>query len=546
MPDLKDIILGNVAVERGVVDRNALGELQRQQKESGLPLGQVMLRAGLITGPRLIELMKLVNVTISHLDGGMEVGVEEASETITHPPAFAGRPADPPPDPNVIPVAPVVGGARPQRPGIPTPRPVPAGIPSPLGENTPPIARPAAAAGPASRAVARGPASAPGIPGRKPPTEAMVPPKPKTEAFVPPKPKTEALTPAKPKTEAFVANFAPDPETKPSSMPALRPRTEVFDAKRAAEARTKTEAFRAQVGGGHVAASPEPVQGTFGESVGGGKKRKDATRLYAQVDLPGETPAGKVADDPHKPISLPPAVKSRQGGMATPAGVLPPSQVDRETGPIPSPLDDSKIIPAKGEFEMPPGAAAETSQKPSSRPPAPRPVSKPPMARPSRAPSTSAGIPGGPATGRLTSPEDSGFVTKSDLPDFEVRLEGGKAKVLPPPKEPARPASKGTSRAPLPGKGSGLRPPLKAGDAGRKPEGAAKDGKPAEEEPKKRGKGLLITLLTILLLILGGGGALYHFKKVTLNDFRNIDKAFKQAPELLRESPKLVKEWFRK
>ena len=57
MPDLKDIILGNIAVERGLVPRESLAELQRQQRDTGLPLGQVMLRAGVVNGPRLIELI---------------------------------------------------------------------------------------------------------------------------------------------------------------------------------------------------------------------------------------------------------------------------------------------------------------------------------------------------------------------------------------------------------------------------------------------------------------------------------------------------------
>src|SRR3989304_5171581 len=110
MPELKDIILGNVAVERGIVTRETLAELQNKQRDTGLPLGQVMLRAGIVTGPRLIELMKLVNVTIEHLDGGLEVGIDEA-EAATGP-TMVVRSAEPvldPIQPGVIPVAPVYG-----------------------------------------------------------------------------------------------------------------------------------------------------------------------------------------------------------------------------------------------------------------------------------------------------------------------------------------------------------------------------------------------------------------------------------------------------
>ena len=125
MPELKDIILGNVAVERGLVSRDTLSDLQKQQRETGLPLGQVMLRAGVVSGPRLIELMKLVNVTIQHLDGGMEVGIDDADAGGSAAPAAQvnKQPAPVPAREDEIPVVPVYGSGGQQKPAAAVPRP---------------------------------------------------------------------------------------------------------------------------------------------------------------------------------------------------------------------------------------------------------------------------------------------------------------------------------------------------------------------------------------------------------------------------------------
>ncbi|KAF0239758.1 MAG: formin, partial [Planctomycetota bacterium] len=403
MPDLKDIILGNIAVERGLVERQKLLDLQKQQRDSGLPLGQVMLRAGLVNGPKLIELMKLVSVTIEHLDGGLEVGADSADAV--GPPGLlvgaANEPSRPPRDRNEIPVVPAVGGNQspPRAPaprsgaapaaaafspggpraGVSTPKPMPssgltddsvgtktpAPVPSPFEQApkpVPPPAKPRTDRFEPSRGAAGAPSSSGGY-------------KPKTEAFDfgrvdPLKPRHEATTGAaasaqRPKSGIILPG-------RPATAP-QKPPTDRFEAARAG-GRTPSEAFRVELAAKEKTSDVPQVQGAFGQSVTpDGPKKKDNTRLYTPVDIPKATPAGKLPaeapapGDASSPISVPPALRENLAGMkegeSTLAGRL-PAGIDADSKPLASPLDDSKLIPPGAPpFEMPPGGEAASAPK---------------------------------------------------------------------------------------------------------------------------------------------------------------------------------------
>ncbi|MEK7466952.1 MAG: hypothetical protein AAB074_06000 [Planctomycetota bacterium] len=580
MPDLKDIILGNIAVERGLVERPALLELQKQQRDTGLPLGQVMLRAGLVNGPKLIELMKLVSVTIEHLDGGLEVGAD--SVEAPGPPGLlvgaANEPSRAPRDRNEIPVVPAVGGtSQPQRPqaprtgaipaaasgspggargGNPTPKPMPspgladdgvgtktpAPVPSPFEQTprpVPPSAKPRTGRFDAGRAIGGNPASAAGY-------------KPKTEAF-----DFGKVDASKPRD--FAAGGAPSAQ-KPKSgkfenAPA-KPPTNRFDAARAG-GRTPSEAFRVELAERDKKSDVPQVQGAFGQSVTQeGAKKKDNTRLYTPVDIPKATPAGKLPPEPSAPgdssmpkddrISVPPGAREQVAGMkegdSTLSGRL-PAGIDADSKPLASPLDDVSIMPPGAPaFEMPPGGAAASAPK--GRPSqAPAPVGRPsraPLAgaRPSRAPG-SGPIPTAAAEGahRMAKPDDSGFIAASNLPDFEVRASdqpGGKPVVLKNPKAP-EPPKKETRKL---GAGKG---PLRTGlkSTGASPSGSnlatAEKTKEGAEEPKKRSRRLLAYLLVVLALILGAAGTLFYIQKLKIDDFKHLKDGFRDIPDTLKD-----------
>ncbi len=554
MPDLKDIILGNIAVERGIVARDALLELQKQQKDTGLPLGQMMLRAGVVNGPKLIELMKLVSLTIDHLDGGLEVGADSAESA--GPPLLVGaanEPSKPPRSNDDIPVVPVVGGGTPRppaprtatspaaamRPGVPTPKPMPkpgltdegvgvktpAPLPSPFEQTPKPV--PPAGKPQTGRFSPRPVAAAP-MPVSKPKTEAFNLEKP---AAPPPRPATVtgAAASAKPATD----RFAP---AKPGAQ-APKPGTTRFEAARAG-GKTPSEAFRVELAEREKKSEAPQVQGAFGDPMAVGQPKKDKTRLYTPVDIPKPTPAGKL---PPEDLAVPPAAREQVAGMTegamTPAGKL-PSGIDAESKPLVSPLDDVSVIPDKAPaFELPPGAAAEMA---------------PPKGRPSRAPAAASGkLSRAPGSGpiptaapegghRMLKPDDSGFIAESQLPDFEVRASdkpGGKAVVVRNPKAPEPP--KGETRRMGAGKG-----PLKPGLKGAAAKGAtasaedsqAGEQKEGEEAPKKRSKRLLVYLLIVLALVLGAAGALFYMKKLTIEDFKRLKDGYQQIPDTLKDA----------
>ncbi|MCC6738597.1 MAG: hypothetical protein IT452_06095 [Planctomycetia bacterium] len=559
MPDLKDIILGNIAVERGLVPRETLLDLQRQQRDSGLPLGQVMLRAGVVNGPKLIELMKLVSVTIEHLDGGLEVGADSADAS--GPPAImvgsANEPSKPPTPEGAIPVAPVVGGG----PARTAPQKPAAAAQAPAGPRS--TYKPPAAAAPVESTGTRTPAPIPS-PFETTPRPAPPPQQPKTGRFTRPaaagKPKTDAFVlgqveapkpaapPAKPKTAQFMPAEAPPP---------AKPKTDRLEAARAG-GRTPSEAFRVELAAREKKSDVPQVQGAFGESVAGAMAPKqDKTRLYTPVDIPKPTPAGKLppeevdgAKAAGKEISVPPAARNVvpgvSEGMVTPAGRL-PSGIDAESRPLASPLDDSKILPPSAPpFEMP--AGAETAKGRPSRPPSPGTsrTSRPPVTgRPSRPPG-SGPIPTAPQEPghRMLKPDDSGFIAESRLPDFEVRASdspGGKPVVVQGPNPPAQTPRKETRRL-GPGKGPGrpLRRADSPGAAGTQPveaeaEAAKTDGEQAEAPPK-RSKKLLVFLLILLFLVLGAGGALFYLGKLSIEDFKHLKDGFKQVPDTLKDA----------
>lgn len=558
MPDLKDIILGNIAVERGLVPRETLLDLQRQQRDSGLPLGQVMLRAGVVNGPKLIELMKLVSVTIEHLDGGLEVGADSADAS--GPPAImvggANEPVKPPTHAGAIPVAPVVGAgtgkSTPPKPGTATQ--LPAGPRSTV--------KPAAAAIPVETSGTKTPAP---IPSPFETTPRPAPPQqPKTGRFNRPpaaaKPKTDAFDfgqveapkPAAPPAKPGTAQFAP---AAAAAQPA-KPKTDRFEAARAG-GRTPSEAFRVELGAKEKKSDVPEVQGAFGESVAGVvSPKKDKTRLYTPVDIPKPTPAGKLppeevegAKAAGKGISVPPAARNVvpgvTEGMVTPAGRL-PAGIDAESKPLASPLDDSKVIPPGTPFEMPPGAEAETAPKGRpSKPPSPGTsrTSRPPTAgRPSRPPG-SGPIPTAPQEPghRMLKPDDSGFIAKSQLPDFEVRASdapGGKPVVVRNQTPTAEPGRKETRKL---GAGKGPSKPLRRAGSPEAPEtqpseASGEGGKPEEAAPPKRSKKLLVFLIIVLLLVLGAGGALFYLGKLSIEDFKHLKDGFKQVPDTLKDA----------
>lgn len=569
MPDLKDIILGNIAVERGLVAREDLLELQKQQRDTGLPLGQVMLRAGHVNGPKLIELMKLVSLTIDHLDGGLEVGADSADAS-GPPPLLVGaanEPTKPPRGRDEIPVVPVVGGGAPRppaprtgvtpsapaaaaRPGVPTPKPMPAPGPADQGVGT---KTPAPLPSPFEQTPRPSPPAARPQTGRFSPRPTAQPPmqpsRPKTEAFnlekpaaPPPKPKTEyvagsAAASAKPATDRWA------PAKSGSQVP--KPKTERFEAARAG-GRTPSEAFRVELAERERKSEAPQVAGAFGDASAVSQQKKDKTRLYTPVDIPKPTPAGKLPpeeiDGQSKDdrISVPPGARERLAGMSegalTPAGKL-PSGIDAESKPLVSPLDDVSVIPDRAPaFEMPPGAAAEMP---------------PPKGRPSRPPAAASGkisrapgsgpIPTAAAEGahRMLKPDDSGFIAESQLPDFEVRASdkpGGKPVVTKNPKQPEPP--KKETRKLTPGKGP-VRPAMKA--AGAKSPASTEDStsgakKEGEEEPKKRSKKFLVFLLIVLALVLGAGGALFYLEKLSIDDFKRLKDGFKQIPDTLKDA----------
>lgn len=563
MPDLKDIILGNIAVERGLVPRETLLDLQKQQRDSGLPLGQVMLRAGVVNGPKLIELMKLVSVTIEHLDGGLEVGADSADTA--GPPAImvgsANEPAKPQASPGAIPVAPVVGGGAPKQPPMkpPTAAQLPAGPRSTV--------KPAAAAIPVEAAGTKTPAPIPS-PFETTPKPAAQPQQPKTGRFSRPaaaaKPQTdsfdfgqvEAPKPAAPPAKPGTAQFAP---AAAAAAPPPKPKADRMEAARAG-GRTPSEAFRVELASQEKKSDVPQVQGAFGESVAGAlAQKKDKTRLYTPVDIPKPTPAGKLppeevegAKPPGRPMSVPPAVRAAvpgvSEGMVTPAGRL-PAGIDADSKPLASPLDDSKVVkPAAPPFEMPPGAEAEMPPKGQpSRPPSPGTsrTSRPPAAgRPSRPPG-SGPIPTAPqeAGHRMLKPDDSGFIAKSQLPDFEVRASdapGGKPVVVQNPKPPAEPPRKETRKlGPAKGPARPVRRSASSEAAGTAPAEAeaAGEGEKAEEAaPPKRSRKLLVFLVIVLLLVLGAAGALFYLGKLSIEDFKHLKDGFKQVPDTLKDA----------
>src|SRR6185295_2100110 len=130
---------------------------------------------------------------------------------------------------------------------------------------------------------------------------------------------------------------------------------------------------------------------------------------------------------------------------------------------------------------------------------------------------------------------DSGFMTASKLPDFEVRASdqpGGKPVVIknpkPSPDLPKKETRKIAGKAPL-------KSGLKSSSLSAKPE--AKDAKKEGEgeEPKKRSKRLLAYLLVVLALVLGFGGVLFYFHDISIDDFKDLKRGYKAIPEALQD-----------